>query len=365
MKGKPIDVLVYEQLFKTPKQGDCQNFNALLQRQLVPEVRLETAAFYGNLDTKEAQYPGLDYSHPPHRMRLSRFPWHRRLFRAFDNLGLTKSEIASLTKWEGTRWAKERFEKEQGFTIEDTTGNEIGVWVEPRSRGGQFGRGEQEADVEGMEDVEEEEEEADEEDSDLDTESVGLELNERLRARLESNTLGTNIDEQWEQWMKEITERGDIDMAQNMLETYSGSPFLRTPTSSRPQQIRSEVHRDTWTEALTMSTRPADNAPLQTARLTRSASTSAPRANGFTPTSAPSQVDSTTPSQTASRQPDGHRRTTRTPIQSFAMTTPFLMSSVSNPASHRQQASTVPLVVPSRQLPWNRNQPRQAQPPRP
>jgi hypothetical protein len=121
MKAPAIDQLVYECLFPKPKATDPQNFQGLLQRNLVPEVRLETQAFYGHLSSQEAKYPGLDYSYQPHRVRLSRYTWHRRLFRAFDNLGLTKSEIASLTKWEGTRWAKERFEREQGIVIRDTT----------------------------------------------------------------------------------------------------------------------------------------------------------------------------------------------------------------------------------------------------
>jgi hypothetical protein len=121
MKAPAIDQLVYSCMFPKPKATDPQNFQGLLQRQLVPEVRLETQAFYGHLSSQEAKYPGLDYSYQPHRVRLSRYTWHRRLFRAFDNLGLTKSEIASLTKWEGTRWAKERFEREQGIVIRDTT----------------------------------------------------------------------------------------------------------------------------------------------------------------------------------------------------------------------------------------------------
>jgi hypothetical protein len=134
MKGKPIDHLVYESIFPKPKPGDPQNFPDLLLRQLVPEVRSETACFYGGLDSLEAQYPGLDYSYPPHRMRLGRYIWHRRLFRAFDTLRLTPSEIASLTKWEGTRWARERYEKEHNIKIRDTTGDCIHNWVDPELR---------------------------------------------------------------------------------------------------------------------------------------------------------------------------------------------------------------------------------------
>jgi hypothetical protein len=67
-------------------------------------------------------------------MRLGRYTWHRRLFRAFDTLRLTPSEIAGLTKWEGTRWAKEGYEKEHSIKIRDTTGDCIHDWVDPELR---------------------------------------------------------------------------------------------------------------------------------------------------------------------------------------------------------------------------------------
>lgn len=134
MKGRPIDQLVYEHLFPKPKPTDPPNFHLLLQRHLILEVRQEVHSFYGHLDTPEAKYPGLDYCHPIHRIRLSRWPWHRRLFRAFDSLRLTPHEIATLTKWEGTKWAKERYEKEQGVVIRDTTADGFPDWVEPEDR---------------------------------------------------------------------------------------------------------------------------------------------------------------------------------------------------------------------------------------
>jgi hypothetical protein len=224
MKGRPIDQLVYECMFPKPKPGDPQNFHDLLRRQLVPEVRSETACFYGGLDSREAQYPGLDYSFPPHRMRLSRFTWHRRLFRAFDTLQLTRAEIAGLTKWEGTRWAKERFEKEQGIKIRDTTGDCIHDWIDPELRQQNKNMPQaQEAQLEEMEDVEEEgdTEDMDEDGDDSDMEidhSVGVELNERLRAAAAQREAGnstTVMDEEWEQWLKEAAEAGGIPSIPN------------------------------------------------------------------------------------------------------------------------------------------------------
>lgn len=222
MKGPAVDQLVYECMFSKPKSSDPPNFQGLLQRQLVPEVRLETQAFYGHLSSQEAKYPGLDYSYQPHRVRLSRYPWHRRLFRAFDTLGLTNSEIASLTKWEGTRWAKERFEREQGIKIRDTTADGIEAWVAPELRIPTAPQAHR-ADVEDMEDVQEGEETEDNEgendmdedadDSDIEIQSVGVELNERLRAAVAQREAGnpaTVMDEEWEQWLKDAVEAGGL-----------------------------------------------------------------------------------------------------------------------------------------------------------
>jgi hypothetical protein len=241
MKGRPIDQIVYESMFPKPKSTDPQNFQGLLQRQLVPEVRLETQAFYGHLSSQEAKYPGLDYSYQPHRVRLSRYPWHRRLFRAFDNLHLTNSEIAGLTKWEGTRWAKERFEREQGVVIRDTTADGIEDWVEPEMRI-PMAQQPHRADVEQMEDVQEdgetEENEMDEDgdDSDVEIQSVGIELNERLRAAValrEAGNATTVMDEEWEQWLKDAVEAGIPFLSSDLgLSPNANVPGTRPATES-------------------------------------------------------------------------------------------------------------------------------------
>jgi hypothetical protein len=217
MKGPAIDQLVYDCMFPKPKPSDPQNFQGLLSRQLVPEVRLETQAFYGHLSNQEAKYPGLDYSYQPHRVRLSRYPWHRRLFRAMDNLGLTNSEIAGLTKWEGTRWAKERYEREQGIVIRDTTADCIADWVEPELRVA----GTPQADPYGMEEIqdggdEEDNDMEDMEDSDTEIQSVGVELNERLRAEAAAREAGfpaTVMDPEWEEYLKEAAEAGTLPLS--------------------------------------------------------------------------------------------------------------------------------------------------------
>lgn len=202
MKGRPIDQLVYEEMISRPRQNDPPNFRALLERHLVQEVRQEVVSYYGHLDTQEAKYPGLDYTKPIHRVRLSRWPWHRRLFRAFDSLKLTFNEIHSLTKWEGTKWAKERFEREEGITIRDTAADDFPDWVEPEDRD------------ERSETVHQEDDEmdAEEESDDEVMQSVGVAINERLRERAAMRAAGepTTLDEEWEQWFKNAIENGEF-----------------------------------------------------------------------------------------------------------------------------------------------------------
>lgn len=131
-RKNPISVLVYNTLFPTPSPTDPPSFSAHLSKNLVGEVRIETANFYGSLDTIEARYPGLNYAFQPHRKRLGRFPHHKRLFEAFDRLGLTEAEIQGFCRWEGTLWARERYERDEGVRVVDTTGVEIGAWVDNR-----------------------------------------------------------------------------------------------------------------------------------------------------------------------------------------------------------------------------------------
>ncbi|KAI1167025.1 hypothetical protein F5B18DRAFT_518673 [Nemania serpens] len=237
MKGRPVDQLVYESMFPKPRSTDVQNFQSLLHRHLILEVRQEVHSFYGHLDTQEAKYPGLDYCHPIHRIRLGRWPWHRRLFRAFDTLRLTNAEIAGLTKWEGTKWAKDRFERDSGITIEDTAAEGILPFVEleerplvptatPRAATAEPLQQQQEIEIEddigdedevGDEDMEAEEAE---EESDGESESIGFALNERLReraARHEAGELPEHYEEEWEQWLKNAIESGEF-------------PFLTDPS---------------------------------------------------------------------------------------------------------------------------------------
>ncbi|KAI1433846.1 hypothetical protein GGR50DRAFT_459826 [Xylaria sp. CBS 124048] len=227
MKGRPVDQLVYEVMFPKPRSTDVPNFQSFLHRHLIHEVRQEVHSFYGHLDTQEAKYPGLDYCHPIHRIRLSRWTWHRRLFRAFDTLRLTHAEIAGLTKWEGTKWAKDRFEHDSGIRIRDTASDGIGPFVEPEERSeanndtpratthdSQEEEAEDQVDDEGM---------VAEEDSDIEPESIGFALNQGLRERAEAGEMSLHYEEEWEQWLKNAIDSGEF-------------PFL-TDASQQPSDL--------------------------------------------------------------------------------------------------------------------------------
>lgn len=254
MKRRAIEEIVYEHMFPHPKPTDPQNWSSFLQRNLITEVRQETQRFYGGLDTREAQYPGLDYSHPPHRKRLGRYTWHRRLFRAFDYLGLTKPEIAALTHWEGTLWAKERFEKEQGIRIRDTTSDGIKPWVPREFRVSTMPALEfvavtlehacedsEMAETYDDDDDDDDEDEAEEygdgqmdvEDSDAEMGSVGTALNERLHAGY--------TDEEYEEWLKAHTE-GEMERIRSLraMQDDAGMAFDLIRSRSNQDQLPSQ-----------------------------------------------------------------------------------------------------------------------------
>ncbi|RMJ22653.1 hypothetical protein PHISP_06484 [Aspergillus sp. HF37] len=126
MHKPSLKELVYNALIPHPGPTDPMSFNDIVTRHLAREVRCEVKLFYGSVGGGlEAQYPGLDYTHAPHRMRLGRFHWHSGLFKAFDALGLTNTEISSICTWDGTKAVRERYEKESGVKVRDTTAEHI------------------------------------------------------------------------------------------------------------------------------------------------------------------------------------------------------------------------------------------------
>ncbi|KAI4125787.1 MAG: hypothetical protein LQ347_005227 [Umbilicaria vellea] len=222
MHKDSISPLVYRHIFPNLKANDPTSFQAHITRNLVAEVRIETLCFYGTIDCLESQYPGLDYAKPAHRLRLGRLPHHRKLFQVFDQLRLSDHEIQTLCKWEGTRWARERYEKDEGVRVRDTTWDDISPCQPSHptvvseafdaEMEGDDGSDEVEGDEDEDEDEQMEDEEEDGESEDELQQSVGVELNERLinataaRARGEDTTL----DADWEQWLKEAAERGAV-----------------------------------------------------------------------------------------------------------------------------------------------------------
>lgn len=253
--------LLYNHLYPKPLASDPPNFSIHLARNLIPEIRVETAHFYGSLDSTEARYPGLNYCYRPHRMRLSRFPHHARLFRAIDDLGITDHEVQDLVRWEGTLWARARFERDEGIKVRDTTGDGIGSWV-PKQRGQKRANGntvgevkisqalplgeesnrrqvvespfpeqletadedEEMSDEDDQEDadavqpapveVEQSDEMEEEEDGDVGETimSIGNDLNRRLLAAVTARNQGENVemDPEFEQYLKEQIESGSL-----------------------------------------------------------------------------------------------------------------------------------------------------------
>jgi hypothetical protein len=171
-------------------------------------------------------------------MRLGRFPWHRKLFKTFDELGLTEAEISNLCRWEGTKSARQRYEAEEGVIVRDTTAHSVrpaspqpGPSIEVHFNDSDFCVTEEEDDqiieTQSNDTVRAvdsrassyrstEEYEIEEELSDEEIESCGLALNTRIHAALAARDQGTDVplDEDWEQWLKEAGERGGFEVVQ-------------------------------------------------------------------------------------------------------------------------------------------------------
>ncbi|KAL4918258.1 nitrogen permease regulator 2-domain-containing protein [Aspergillus aurantiobrunneus] len=269
--------IVHRATFPRQRTSDPATFAAHIALNLVPEVRIETSTFYGSLDSVEAQYPGLDYSYGPHRMRLSRFPWHRKLFRVFDELGLSEKEISSLCRWEGTKSARQRYEKEEGVKVRDTTADTVRpaspsplpsviVHVEDGPepiRGAEIKAATYEEtetrnsaiDDRGV-DCELQPQES-EVSSDEEMESCGVELNHRLLAATAARERGANVplDEDWEQWLKEAGERGSYTDILNAIRRGQPLNFLYDLPPSISQTSRaSGRHSVSFSEPLHLPT---------------------------------------------------------------------------------------------------------------
>ncbi|KAL2367458.1 hypothetical protein BDBG_05370 [Blastomyces gilchristii SLH14081] len=260
--------LVYKAIFPKPRMNEPATFAALISRHLVPEVRIETSTFYGPIDCVEAQYPGLDYSFPPHRMRLGRFTWHQKLFKAFDELGLTEAEIASLCSWEGTKSARDRYEENNSVQVRDTTADSIraatppippSVYIhtyenvnlqksQPLVLESENGLQELELKSELQSGQEDEDESSDDDDE---MESCGVMLNQRLIQAAEARQRGANVplDEDWEQWLKEASEQNAyigmlhaIRSGRPLNVSFSNMP-LHPPSSSSTTTPGARSHR--------------------------------------------------------------------------------------------------------------------------
>ena len=142
MRRPDIGKIVFDFVWQEPRRCDVQSWEEFIRPdgQFIAEVREERVRFYGPPPNPripslgyplEAQYPGLDYNNPWHRMRLSIGPWHKVIFKAFDTLRLTADEIDSIMTHEGTKFARQQYERQHGVVIWDTTGDDVRPFVEP------------------------------------------------------------------------------------------------------------------------------------------------------------------------------------------------------------------------------------------
>lgn len=275
-----IPQLVFNTLYPRPSSSSPGSFAAHIVRNLVPEVRKETQNFYGDLGCIESQYPGLDYSYLPHRKRLSRFDYHRRLFRAFDALGLTEYEIASLCVWEGTKSAKDRYERDQGVAIRDTTTDTTSIDPPHIPPSVHIHYLEESLDAEShrftipLPRRSSVDNELGGESSDDGMESYGTRLNERLlevTAAREQGTEATSEElELFQQWLKEAVERGD-----------GYSDLMDAIREGRP------IHRDTSVFLPELYSPPSIPAHPSTARPIHSAMSEGALMSGFIPMTPP------------------------------------------------------------------------------
>ena len=254
MQKPEIWKLVLSQFASSNKaEPSANDWRTFITRCLGPEVKNEIARFYGLSDDDESQYPGLDYADANHRLRLSSFPYHHQLFKAFDNLRLTDIEIYTLCKWHGTKRSKDEFERKHNVKIEDTTWDDVQPYTprEPTiticksSSTTPWRTGvavshlmhEEEEAIEEFESGTENEmadnSDASAEDSEDEVQqSVGLELNQRLLANAEANAQArargelVSMDADWEQWLKEAAER---EAAQDNTEPNAATSFPDLP----------------------------------------------------------------------------------------------------------------------------------------
>ena len=228
MHKPSIERLVYRYQYPRPRPGDPTDFHDFVRRHIIPEVRDEIIRFYGAVSCIESMYPGLDYSSRGHRLRLGQFPWHRKLFNAFDALRLTEHEIDSLCHWEGTKWAKEKYERDHNATIRDSTWDDIvtspprkrptvsrGVWRE--GRGGSLVKTINPYGSDGAPSPYPSYKFQPEEDFEQDhhydlSHSVGPFSNQHILPASQApyQSEQTGMDPAWEQWIKDATERGNI-----------------------------------------------------------------------------------------------------------------------------------------------------------
>ena len=244
------------------------DWRAYIHRYLIPEIHAETLRFYGETTSAEALHPGLDYASKRHRLRLEAFPQHRRLFGVLDRLRLTKDEIRSLCKWEGTLLAREVFERQHKLQIEDTTWEGVLPYNKLRpsayvllTRSSQRGGSSTPAAAQQLgsdQDLNVEDEESIFEKGDGNAE---LETEEETQrddiVDLDRLFMDGNMHAEWEQWMKEALERGAVPSLPGSLHSQALQNFARLSNQAQAQILRG-ITSTTSPHSMTPTFRQAD-----------------------------------------------------------------------------------------------------------
>lgn len=138
----------------------------------------------------------------------------------FDELGLTNDETLNLCQWEGTRAAKERYEREAQTEVKTTTGLDLpaatrgsgprAIWEDWSRSGSQPAPSTHDTILEEEEDTEDKDVPEPQQGTEETSENIVGLVRDAMQERLAGTSLV--ISEEWEEWLKDALERHSVDV---------------------------------------------------------------------------------------------------------------------------------------------------------
>ena len=247
MRKPEVWRLVLRRLLLSAKPNLSDNdWRGYIVHYLIPEIKAETQRFYGDNTSIESRHPGLDYANKGHRSRLAAFPHHKQLFGVFDKLRLTKDEIRELCKWKGTLFAKEEFERQDRSHIRDTTWDEIEQYHKPKprahvvcmrpSRQGGVATSRTACEIGFDEDASADGYRCQARETGVGDQQDGFEEAQRSQGvELHLRLADADMEAEWEQWMKEALERGDVSLSPDSTQIQALQTFANLDSRSPVQ----------------------------------------------------------------------------------------------------------------------------------